>query len=325
MQPASTSSLPTDRHPLRGILYITAATFLWGVAASLGRAVFTGKLALAGQESHPIDALILAQTRTGVSLLVLMPLLLARRGAPALRLPRRDIVQVSLLGTLGVAASNYFYYLAIQRTSVAIAIIVQYSAPVWVLLYMVVRGHQHATWRRMSSVALAVLGSVLAIGVVGVDGLHLDGLGMAAALLAALSFSFYNISGHSLLGRYDRFQVLLWTLLSATVCWLFINPPWKIVGAHYSGGQWAFLVLFSLISVLVPFSCYFAGLQHLEPTSAIVASCMEPVFAIVIAAISLREGLRPVQVSGIVVVLVAIILIQLPEKAEPGTVVEPME
>jgi len=39
-----------------------------------------------------------------------------------------------VLGTLGVAASNYFYYIAIQKTSVAIAIIVQYTAPVWVLL-----------------------------------------------------------------------------------------------------------------------------------------------------------------------------------------------
>ena len=325
MQPASTSSLPTDRHPFRGILYIMAATFLWGVAASLGRAVFTGKLALAGQEIRPIDALILAQTRTSVSLLVLTPLLLARPGTQALRLPFRDIVQVAFLGTLGVAASNYFYYLAIQRTTVAIAIIVQYTAPVWVLLYMVLRGLQHVTWRRLGSVALAVAGSALAIGAVGADTLHPDRVGITAALLAAFSFSFYNIAGHSLLDRYDRFQVLLWTLLSATLCWLFINPPWRIINAHYSGEQWAFLALFSFISVLVPFSFYFAGLQHLEPTSAIVTSCMEPVFAIVIAAISLREGLRPLQALGIVVVLAAILLIQLPEKAGPGAVVEPME
>ncbi len=84
---------------------------------------------------------------------------------------------------------------------------------------------------------------------------------------------------------------------------------------------------FSLVSVLGPFSCYFAGLQHLEPTRAIVASCLEPVFSILIAALVLGELLRPMQTVGIVLVLVAIVLIQLPERAARGEelVVEPIE
>jgi drug/metabolite transporter (DMT)-like permease len=49
------------------------------------------------------------------------------------------------------------------------------------------------------------------------------------------------------------------------------------------------MLVFSLVSVLGPFSCYFAGLQHLEPTRAIVASCLEPVFSILIAALVLGE------------------------------------
>jgi probable blue pigment (indigoidine) exporter len=81
------------------------------------------------------------------------------------------------------------------------------------------------------------------------------------------------------------------------------------------------------VSVLAPFSCYFAGLQHLEPTRAVVVSCLEPVFSIVIAAIALGELLRPLQTVGIVVVLVAIVLIQLPERmATTGDlIVEPIE
>ena len=87
------------------------------------------------------------------------------------------------------------------------------------------------------------------------------------------------------------------------------------------------MLIFSLVSVLGPFSCYFAGLQHLEPTRAVVASCLEPVFSIVIAAVALGELLRPLQSFGIVIVLVAIVLIQLPEKTSTGAelVVEPIE
>jgi drug/metabolite transporter (DMT)-like permease len=78
----------------------------------------------------------------------------------------------------------------------------------------------------------------------------------------------------------------------------------------------------------VPFSCYFAGLQHLEPTRAIVASCLEPVFSIVIAAVVLGELLHSVQTVGIVLVLIAIVLIQMPERTTKNgdeLVVEPIE
>jgi len=106
-----------------------------------------------------------------------------------------------------------------------------------------------------------------------------------------------------------------------------VNSPWKIAAAHYSAAQWLFLLLFSLLSVLAAFSFYFAGLQHLEPTRAIVASCLEPVFSIVIAAIALGELMKPIQLLGIVIVLTAIVLIQRPERGarEEVTLVEPME
>ncbi|HUE54047.1 MAG TPA: EamA family transporter, partial [Terriglobales bacterium] len=290
---------------------------------------FTGHLLPGGASLKTIDPLILSQSRATLSLAVLLPVLLARRGASALRVPGRDLVRFFLLGILGIAASNYLYYLAIQRTNVATAIILQYTAPVWVLLYTVARGAQgrRPSLRRIAAVGLAVVGCALAVGFVGSGGFRTDTVGVIAALLAAFSFAFYNVGGHSVLARYDRWKVLLWVLVAASTFWIFVNPPWKIIAAHYGRQQWGFMLIFSLVSVLGPFSCYFAGLQHLEPTRAIVASCLEPVFSIVLAALVLGEVLRPTQTVGIVLVLVAIVLIQLPERAARGEelVVEPIE
>ena len=137
-------------------------------------------------------------------LLVLLPILLIQRGAPALRVPGRDVVRFLLIGVLGVAASNYLYYLAIQRTNVAVAIILQYTAPILVLLYTVARGLQKPTLQRVASVGLAVTGIALVIGIFSSGGLHLDVVGVMAALAAAFSFAFYNVGGHSILARYDR-------------------------------------------------------------------------------------------------------------------------
>ena len=254
-----------------------------------------------------------------------------RRGWQRIQLPTPDLIQCLILGMLGVAASNYFYYVAIQKTSVAIAIIVQYTAPVWVLLYVVARGQQKLSLQKVAAVAVAIAGIALTIGIVGnksASPLHLDSYGLIAALLASFSFAFYNVGGHRILARYDRWRVLVWTLTSAAVFWLIVNPPWKVVAAHYAPAQWAFLFVFSMISVLGSFSLYFLGLQHLEPTRAIIASCLEPVFSILLAAALLGEGVRSIQTLGIVLVLSAIVIVQLPGRGatdREAVMVDPIE
>ena len=275
----------------------------------------------------PIDPLILSQTRTTFSLLVLLALLVGSKGWQRIKLPVRDLAYCFFLGTLGVAISNYFYYVAIQRTNVATAIIVQYTAPVWVLLYVVARGQQRLSLRKIAAVALAVTGTALVINLFnhGSD-LRLDAYGLGAALLASFSFALYNVAGHRILARYDRWRVLIWTLAAASIFWLVVNPPWKILATHYAPAQWLFLFVFSMISVLGAFSLYFLGLQHLEPTRAIIVSCLEPVFSILLAVLLLGEVLRPVQTLGIIFVLAAIGIVQRPSRGDADEpIVEPIE
>lgn len=314
---------------MRGYLFIAGAAFLWGVSAALGRAVFTGKLRLGRAALQPIDPLILSQSRATFSLLVLLALLVGSKGWRRITLPARDLAACFVLGMFGVAVSNYFYYVAIQRTSVATAIIVQYTAPVWVLLYVVARGQQRLSAQKVAAVAMAVTGIALVIDLFGTrsgSALRLDTYGIVAALLASFAFAFYNVAGHSILARHDRWRVLVWTLAAAAAFWFVINPPWKIVEAHYAPAQWGFLFVFSMISVLGAFSLYFLGLQHLEPTRAIIASCLEPVFSILLAALLLGEVLRPIQTLGIIFVLAAIVIVQRPARGDKEPViVEPME
>jgi drug/metabolite transporter (DMT)-like permease len=282
-----------------------------------------------------VPPLMLAQSRTTLAAVVLFPALWLARGRSAVRMKSRDIRDCVIVGTLGIAASNYFYYLAIQRTSVATAIILQYLAPVFVLLWMLYRKLQSATFSRIAGVIVAVVGSVLAIGVVSQTAefpwliispgrIRFDLIGVVAALLAAVAFAFYNVFGRHLVESHDRWTVLAWALAGAALGWIFVNPPWRVVAAHYSRPQWFFMALFSVTSILVPFSLYFAGLHHLDATRAIVTSCLEPVFSILIAAFALGELVGRVQIAGILLVLASTVLVQL-ETQQSDTTPPPFE
>ena len=313
----------------KGYLCVASAALCWGISASMGRAVFTGRLRIAGRVVGYLPPLMLAQGRTTFSFLILMAVLLCVRGRRGVALPPREILRCMALGIFGIAESNFFYYYAISKTTVATAIIVQYIAPVFVLLYMLARGRQRATATRILGVLLAVMGSVLAIGVIAARagfpwfGLEMQRLkfqlvGVLSALLAAVGFAFWNIYGGSLVESGDRWRVVLWAMFGAATGWIAVNPPTRIIAAHYQPQQWLFLLIFAVSSSLVPFSLYLWGLVHLDPTRAIVTSCLEPVFAVVIAAIALGETVNPIQIFGIAVVLTATVLVQIPERARRG-------
>jgi drug/metabolite transporter, DME family len=294
-------------HPWRGYFLIAAATLCWGAAATAGKALFNGRI-FAGHAQ--VSPLVLSQARTSFTVVVLTLFLLLRFGVGFFRITGRDLVLCGLTGTLGLAGSNYFYYLAIEKATVAIAITLQYTAPVWVLIAMVLRGRERFTVRRVSAVALAMVGTALTIDVFH-SGLDLKAMGVLGGLIASFSFAFYNIAAQELVSRNHPFKVMFYAVLASATLWLILNPPNRLIAQHFTHGQWGFLFLFACLSTLLPYFFYFSGLKYLDPTRAIIASCLEPVFAILFAVIFVGESLHALQVAGVTAVLLATVIVQL--------------
>jgi drug/metabolite transporter (DMT)-like permease len=309
----SLSPEPDQKHPWRGYFFIATATFFWGAAATFGKAIFNGSL-FAGDSM--ISPMVLTQARTTITVLVFGPLLLLRLGSHLFSINRKDLALCALVGTLGVACSNYFYYLAVQKATVSLAITVQYTAPVWVLFYMVGRGREPVTFQKSAAAVVAMIGTAFAIGVFHSNA-QLSLVGIGAALLASFGYAFYNIAGQGLVKRNHPFTVMFYVLSSSATLWLVVNPPWQLVAQHYSPQQWGFLFVFACLSVLLPYMFYMSGLKYLDPTRAVITSCLEPVFAILFAVLFVHETLRPLQVAGIVAVLAATVMVQIKPKDTP--------
>lgn len=295
---------------------MATATFCWGAAAVVGKAIFNGSL-FAGHSL--ISPVVITQARTTFSVLVLGPILLLRFGGRIFSISRKDLWLCALVGTLGVACSNFFYYLAVQKSTVSLAITVQYVAPLWVLIYMVARGRERATIQRTAAALVAMIGTALAIGVFQ-TGVKFSLIAASAALLASFGYAFYNVAGQTLVTRNHQFTVMFYLLLGAAAMWTVVNPPWKLVAQNFSGPQWGFLFVFACLSMVLPYMLYLSGLKYLDPTRAVITSCLEPVFAILFAVLFVGETLRIMQIAGIVAVLVATVMVQL----KPRMAVQPV-
>lgn len=281
-------------HPGRGRWLILAATFFWAVSATLARHLF--------RDLH-LPPLVVVEMRLAIATALLLPWL-AIRNPSRLRVTRRGLAELVLLGVLGVAAVQGSYYYAVSTLGVGLAILLQYIAPALVLLYAALRGERVGRFAVVAVVA-ALAGTVLLVG-------NVDRAAMAAGPIpwivgfgSAFIFAYYIVASKSALRRNPPETVLVYTFAVAALFWAFAVPPWTIVAAHYGPRVWLLFAAIGITSTLVPFGLFYSGLRWLDPQQAGILATAEPVIAVFSAWLLLGEGLRPLQWLGAALVLAA--------------------
>lgn len=295
---AQMHSLPSrPRHASRGRWLVFAATFFWGTSATLARFAFRDR------NVPPLTAVVLRL----VFAVTLLGIWLAWRKPQALRVARQDWGYFIVLSLFGLAAVQGSYYYSIAVLGVGLAILIQYLAPSLLVLSDLVRG-VHVTGRTIVAVLAALTGTVLLIGDIDPKGIRATPLQWAVSFSAALSFAFYVAYSKRGLARYRPETVLFHTFWIAAVFWMLVTPPWKIVAAGYGADVWMIFIALAVFSTLIPFLCFNAGLRSMPATEAGILSTLEPVVAVISAALFLGEALRPLQNLGALLVLVAAVL-----------------
>jgi drug/metabolite transporter (DMT)-like permease len=202
---------------------------------------------------------------------------------------------------------------------VGLAILLQYVAPSLIVLWEMARGKRPSP-PMIAAVLLALAGTALLV--VGVDrsSVHASAFDWCVGVSSSVIFAFYVLASKKLVARYAPETVLVYTFAIAAVFWMCVTPPWRIVTAHYPASMWVRFAMLGVFSTLVPFRCFYSGLKRLPAAEAGVIATAEPVVAILSAFLVLGEGLRPGQMLGAVMVIVAAVLASRghPETAEAG-------
>ena len=298
------------RRPLVGYGMVLVAAALFGVNGSVA------KVAL----SSGMSSLRLTEARCAGACVGLLLIVLARSPA-ALRISRAEVLRLAVFGVCGVALVQLFYFLAIHRLAIGIALLIQYLGPLLVAIYARTFGHEHVRRRIWAALALSLTG--LALMVELWQGVALDGLGVVFALISAVIFAAYLLLAEYEVGLRDPVSLMAWGFFFATVFWTVVQPWWSFpVGrvartvslqgrlADWHLPVWALVLWVVVLGSIVPFVLIVGALRHVSATRVGIAAMLEPVVATVVAWAWLRETLTPVQLAGAGVVLAAILLAQ---------------
>jgi drug/metabolite transporter (DMT)-like permease len=225
--------------------------------------------------------------------------------------PRRQAGLLIAVAVLGIAGAQFTWFEAIDKSNVALATFVQYSAVAMTAGWQMLRRQVRPTARRLVAVAAAGTGVwLLAAGVPG--GLHAsraDQAGVAFALVSAVAYSFYLLGSARLVRETGPRAATAWGLSIGSVPMLAWSPPWTV---HPSGDALVVAALVAFVALgatAVAFTLSQASLSRITPTEFAVTSTLEPALAAVAAAAFLGVTLRPLQYAGGALTILAVLLL----------------
>ena len=267
-----------------------------------------------------VSAVTLSETRAMGAFVILFAIVALTRPR-ALRVRRDEWKLLLAYGVIGVSMTQFLYFVAIERMPIGIALIIEFTAPIWVVLWVRFGRRQAVKGTVWVGLLLAILGLALIAQVW--QGFTLDGLGVAAAFGAAIALAlFYILGEHARRGDHarDAISLTMWGMGGAALFWLLV-PPWGFSNwSAYSGVSeplagsgpqlplWVLTTWMVVMGTVVPFALAMKALAYITAAQASIIGMTEPLIASIIAWIALAEVLTPVQIAGGAVVLIGVYL-----------------
>ena len=265
-----------------------------------------------------LDAFRLTQIRITSAALILLIIALIK-GKKQLAVKRSEIKDLVLFGVIGIAVVNSFYYFALKYLYVSVALIIEFTAPIWIALYLRFVKKKNISRTAWVGIICAFSGLVLISQVWTSKSLH--PLGVIVAILDALALAYYFLTVDRLGQNRSSLSLTTWGMGIAAIFWAIALPWWNfpfefltqtfsLSGelSRFSAPGWALILWIVVTATVIPYLLTVAAIKELSASTSSVIAMLEPILAGVIAWILLNEAFTNIQLFGCAVVLFGIYL-----------------
>ena len=277
---------------------ILTAGVLWGLIGLFNRGLAAGGLSPA--------SIVLVRNLGGLAVLALVFLLADRS---VFRVEPRHLPYFFGTGVVSVLLFTLCYFTCQQLCSLAVAAILLYTAPTFVVVLSALLWRDRLTRRKVTALTLTFLGCALASGL-GSGTLAVTLPGLLLGVGSGFFYGLYSIFGRYALARYRPATVTLYTFLFAGAGSLLVLRPAELAAA-FDGPDMALLALgLVVVATVLPYLLYTGGLAKLDSGRAAILASVEPVAAAFVGALAFGEGLGPGVVLGLACILISVYVLR---------------
>ena len=293
-----------------GLVLAVTSAVSFGLSGSLARALMD-----AGWS--PTAAV--AMRVTIAALVLVVPGLLAVRGR--MHLLVRNARTIAIYGLLAVAGAQLLYFLAVSRLDVGVALLIEYTAPVAVVLWMwAVRGQRPGPLTFVGA-GIAAVGLVLLLDVL--SGASVDALGVLFALGAMVgAATYFVISADDDSGLPPITLAAGGLVFAALVFWIaalvgVLPMTMTTQPVTFTVGTvpwWVPVLTLGLVTAALAYVAGIAAARHLGSRLASFVALTEVAAGLAFAWILLDQQPRAIQLLGALLVLGGVVVVKLGER-----------
>ena len=286
----------------RAYVFVLAAAALWGCIGLFFKMV--SSVGLTSMQAVAARVLVAAVFYTAFLLI---------KDKDALKIKLKHIPYFIGTGIVSLAFFNFCYFNAIEESSMAVAAILLYTAPIIVSLLSAVLFKEKITKIKIAALILTFIGCMLVTGIFESGG-RVSAKAILFGLGSGLGYALYTIFGKYALRKYKAETVTAYTFIVSAIgvvplSGLHTRLP-ELMTVQGSVGS----LCLGIFCCILPYILYTKGLESIEAGRASIIATLEPVVAAIIGTVVFREEMTLVKALGIIVVVFAIAMINFKTK-----------
>ena len=221
----------------------------------------------------------------------------------------KDLVLCAVVGAT-LFGSAFCYYTAMQLTSASTAVVLMYTAPIYVMLFSVLFFGEKFSKGKLIALIMMLLGCCLVSGII--TGLKFNVGGILVGILTSFVYAAYNIlTKVSMQRKMNAITVTLYSFMFMCIIALSICKPVALIGNIVSAPMPTIPLCIGLAvaTFVMPFFLFTWSMKYLPAGIASALSVVEPMAATVFSAVLFLEIPDVPSIIGIVLILTAVYLL----------------
>jgi len=296
----------------KGYLLVAAAGILWG---TIGPQV---KILL----NYQLSVQTIVLWRMAFAFVILFPFVFFTK-REMLKIDLKGVAYFSLIGICTQFFFNLLYFSAIQITTIATAVTLLYTAPIFIAVMARIFYKELFTAFKTVALLLCIGGCFFTATGGSMETLKLNLLGVLMGLGAGFTFSLFTILSKAIIKKYHQLTIIVYSIGFGLLFYLPFSHPFAIFQMEPNFNMWLLLFFISLISTVLAYGLYITGLSYgIEASKAGIISTLELVVSVILSYLVFKEAFWGWKLIGVLMVVVSVIIVQA-DKILPAKIKQP--
>lgn len=297
----------------KGIFLVLTGAVFWGIGGTVAKKLFL---------HYQIDVNWLVTIRLLIAGCLLLTVQFFRKDRSQILgvwKTRRIAIHLIIFGLLGMLAVQYTYMASIEHGNAAVATLLQYLAPVMIIVYLMFRKQTVLTRSDLLTVTLALVGCFFLLTNGSTSQLSVPTLAIVWGVSSGVALAFYTLYAIPLLAQYDSLVIVGWAMIIGGFALSFIHPPWQMDFTSLTLDAYYYLVFVIIFGTMIAFWFYIESLQSLSPKESSLLGSIEPLAAVLTTVFWLKESFGFFQWIGTACIIGMIFLLALTKDSSSRT------